>query len=242
MKEVEDDGDKIVKLNISDIDGYMTQLPNLKQSGTRMRNETTQEEEELEHRLEEEIEGREAQMEEELDLVNTSSTTILLNKETGFLTDQRKNLKTVVASVANTSLASIKTSDLSTGHGVHEQINTSSLFTSFSLPCQPEPANTFTLEASSPRSSAASNIRSKIISIEAPKEEILCQESSAINKNEQSIQATTNNNPVLKIQYKQYNSKVLWNELGDLFNKTELCDTELLCKDGKVIKLMKIKK
>ena len=56
VDEGEESGDKLMKINLSDIDGYMQQMEN------------KQVEEEMEQRLEEEMEGREARIEEELDL------------------------------------------------------------------------------------------------------------------------------------------------------------------------------
>ena len=56
VDEGEESGEKLMKINLSDIDGYMQQMEN------------KQVEEEMEQRLEEEMEGREARIEEELDL------------------------------------------------------------------------------------------------------------------------------------------------------------------------------
>ena len=56
VDEGEESGEKLMKINLSDIDGYMQQM------------ESKQVEEEMEQRLEEEMEGREARIEEELDL------------------------------------------------------------------------------------------------------------------------------------------------------------------------------
>ena len=55
IQEVDEGDDKMVKINLSDIDGYMQQMEN------------KQVDEEMEQRLEEEMEGREARIEEELD-------------------------------------------------------------------------------------------------------------------------------------------------------------------------------
>ena len=55
VEEGEEAGDKLMKINLSDIDGYMQQMEN------------KQVDEEMEQRLEEEMEGREARIEEELD-------------------------------------------------------------------------------------------------------------------------------------------------------------------------------
>ena len=52
-----------------------------------------------------------------------------------------------------------------------------------------------------------------------------------IQKNESSV----NEKQLLKIQYKEYNSKVLTSELSHLVGNTELCDTMLICGDGTVL-------
>ena len=72
VDEGEESGEKLMKINLSDIDGYMQQM------------ESKQVEEEMEQRLEEEMEGREARIEEELDLEASTGGETKVTEVAGF--------------------------------------------------------------------------------------------------------------------------------------------------------------
>ena len=201
QEDEEEEEDKIVKLNFSDIDGYMTQIQNKPEQVTV--------DEDIEQRLEAEIEGREARMEEELDF-EASETVAKQPLPTRRIETPR------VQNPVHQPLINLT-----------ESLSTNSVI-SYSIPIDAK-RNIIQSQDSSfnskpviysnkPNISVPSSIRSTEKGVEIEKE------ASSINEKQ-----------LLKIQYKEYNTKVLASELSHLVSNTELCDTMMICGDGNVL-------
>jgi len=282
-------GDKIMKINFSDMEGYMME------EGSQGDGE-----EEMEQRLEEELEGREARLEEELDF-EAASEEIIEEKEIKLQFNEKTSdaIRTVEKSVPSinsgdprvvtVSLAgsagqasqlsfsgscfggSVSSSSVVRsvnasvpGNMIHssgisplagsitqltgnfaqlsgnmiqlaEPLDSSNnvLFSGDSLASQ---GNTITFIENITDTSFDPQLNGRVRKLVPiyPKTEELPFVPSTPPSATTTVPLVTEDQ-LLKIQYKEYCTKILSPELAPLLANSELCDTVLVCKDGKVV-------
>ena len=180
LQEV-DTSDKMVKLNLSDVEGYMSHMTHVQTD--------KQTEEELEQTLELELEGREERLEQQLE-----------HEAAGV--EEKHDLDHIpVVSVSDASPVTIIAPEYAAPVSYH--VPSSAVAT---IPYH-EPT-------SKPVVLTPVNKRHLIIPDTAQ---------------------TRDHSPVLKIQFREYNTRVLNHELGQLVSNSDLGDTLLVCGDGKVV-------
>jgi len=283
-------GDKIMKINFSDMDGYMME-----------EGDQGDGEEEMEQRLEEELEGREARLEEELDFEAASEKNIeekdvkiqfsdkssdnTRSEDQQVTTSSSDSQRLVTVSLAGTTGQNSQAAHLSftgsfggnivsTSSTVSRSVNTSMMPT----PGMPPLAGSITqltgnfaqlsgnvIQLTEPLDSSNNVLFSgdslssqgntitfienitdtsfdpqlngrvrKLVPIYPKTEETPFVPTTTSTVPSTSVPLVTEDQ-LLKIQYKEYCTKILSPELAPLLANSELCDTVLVCRDGKVI-------
>ena len=213
----EEEGDKIVKLNFSDIDGYMAQM----QDGGGVVSRQVDTMEDMEQRLEMEMEGREARIEAELDLeaVRARQQTTAAKVEA-----QVVEVTAAVSAAGHLEAAAPAVTSVPVQTYIQvaaaEPLHTSGMFPTYSAPSQglPGAQDTITFYDSPSKPVLYPN---KPIKLNVPKPIALTK--------------VVTDSQILKIQYRDYNARVLAAALPGLVSSTQLADTVLVCGDGRVV-------
>ena len=209
----EEEGDKIVKLNFSDIDGYMAQM----QDGGGVVSRQVDTMEDMEQRLEMEMEGREARIEAELDL-----EAVRARQQTTAAKVEAQVVEVTAAGHLEAAAPAVTSVPVQTYIQVAaaEPLHTSGMFRTYSAPSQvlPGAQDTITFYDSPSKPVLYPN---KPIKLNVPKPIALTK--------------VVTDSQILKIQYRDYNARVLAAALPGLVSSTQLADTVLVCGDGRVV-------
>ena len=206
-QEEEAERENMVNLNFSDIDGYMT----IGRGAGRV----TDTVEELEHRLEQEMEGKEARMEEELD--DEAS---------------RQGMGTVMP-IQGVTQAVTK---------IREPIVPSTLYNSVTIPLgdnqiiyQPLASKTSETKTitfyEEPRKPFIYQNKTRI---SVPATRPVTEKPLAVSR-VTGEGVTGTGHQVLRIQYRGYTGQLITSELTTLATRPELADTVLVCGDGRLV-------
>ena len=228
--------DKIVKINvgnmnISDIEGNYI-LAGAGGEG----------EEDMEQRLEEELEGREARLEEQLDLEAAAGREGEAVKKGG--TQQNSSSLPQLAQLPGGVIQLLEPPDLHTYSASPGQFT----FKDYQLGGQ---GGTIFLENITETTAAATFEPTPTSAIPATKGKKLVPIFPKANESATGAVSVAlgrsgggmttvavggrETSPLMKIQYKEYPAKILQPELGRLVGSSELGDTRLVCRDGSVI-------
>ena len=230
--------DKIVKIdmgnmNISDIEGNYI-LAGAGGEG----------EEDMEQRLEEELEGREARLEEQLDLEAAAGREGEIVKKGG--TQQNSSSLPQLAQLPGGVIQLLEPPDLHTYSASPGQFT----FKDYQLGGQ---GGTIFLEDITETTGAATFQPTPTSAIPATKGKKLVPIFPKANESATGAVSVAldragvggeitkvavggrETSPLMKIQYKEYPAKILQPELGRLVGSSELGDTRLVCRDGSVI-------
>lgn len=204
QEEEEAEREKMVNLNFSDIDGYMTLS-----RGTGK--QVTDSVEELEHRLEQEMEGKEARMEEELDAEasrQAMGTVIPIQGETQAVTKMSE------ATGANTVYDSV-TIPLGDNQIMYQPLSASKASETKTITFYEEPRKPFIYQNKTRISVPASRpVTEKPVTSEG---------------------VTGADQQLLRIQCRGYTGQGLASELTSLASRPEMADTVLVCGDGRFV-------
>ena len=194
-------GKKLMRIDLGDMEGYMM-------AGAQG------EEEALEQQLEEELEGNEARLEGELDLQAASEAVA-----GGELKENTPQLKFHLSGEQRL----VDNSDVGKGIGagsyLHQQREDRPIVASLQGVIQTSgiPARLPTPSANQSTSATAVRQQGAVIQISEP---------AAVSDGSNAALAEN----MLKIQYKEYDQKILSAEMKPLMSQAELCDTVLVCR------------
>ena len=207
-QEEEAEREKMVSLNFSDIDGYMA-------LGRGTREQVTDTVEELEHRLEQEMEGKEARMEEELDDEASRQATGTVIPIQGVTQAVTKISEPIVPSALYNSV----TIPLGDNQIIYQPL-ASKTSESKTITFYEEPRKPF--------------IYQNKTRISVPATRPVTEKPLAVSR-VTGEGVTGAGHQVLRIQYRGYTGQVITSELTTLAARPELADTVLVCEDGRLV-------